>query len=95
MLEQMKCEADKRYREKRIPIEVAKWFSNLDKNPEQTFIEAMNLNFKELTNASKKGVCGLLAYYIELGINKQSMEENDMLDFGSFYEQRERAYGLS
>ena len=43
---------------------------------------------------SKKGVCGLLAYYIELGINKQSMEENDMLDFGSFYEQRERAYGL-
>lgn len=52
---------------------MAKWFSNLDKNPEETFIEAMNLNYKELSAASKKGVCGLLTYYIELGLNKQSM----------------------
>lgn len=34
----MKYEADKRYKEKKIPIEVAKWFTNLDKNPDQTFI---------------------------------------------------------
>lgn len=90
----MKYEADKRYKQKKIPIEVAKWFTNLDKNPDQTFIEAMNLNLKELTSASTKGVCGLIAYYIELGLNKQSMQENDLLDFGSFYQQRERAYGL-
>lgn len=85
MLEQMKIEADKRYKQKKISIDVIKWFNSLDKNPEPTFIEAMNLNLKELVNTSKKGVCGLLAYYIDIGMNKQSMQENDMLDFGAFY----------
>ena len=45
----------------------------------------MNQNYKLLQNASKKGVCALLAYYIQTVMNKQSIEENDMLDFGSFY----------
>lgn len=74
MLEKIKYEADKRYKEKRIPLEVAKWFTNIDQNLDQTFVEAMNINYKEFASASNKGVCGLLAYYIELGMNKQSME---------------------
>ena len=55
----------------------------------------MKFNHNEITSASKKGICGLLAYYIELSCNPKDIESNDMLDFGSFYEQRERAYGLS
>jgi hypothetical protein len=94
MLEQMKFEAERRYKEKKIPIEVSKWFINLDQKTEETFVDAMKLNLKEFNTGSQKGVCGLLSYYIELGMDKKSLEENDMLDFGSFYEQRERAYGL-
>jgi hypothetical protein len=36
-----------------------------------------------------------LTYYIELGLDKKSLEDNKMLDFGSLYEQRERAYGIA
>ena len=52
-------------------------------------------NQRELSKNSNTGVCGLLVYYLQYCINPDEIEENEKLEFGSFYEIREREYGLS
>lgn len=70
----MKREAEKRYKENKISKDVVKWFNSIEKNPNGGFNEAMGLNLKELNATSKKGIFGLLAYYMELTANPKQLE---------------------
>lgn len=64
-MDYMKREAEKRYKENKISKDVVKWFNAIEKNPNAGFTEAMSINHKELQATNKKGIYGLLSYYIE------------------------------
>ena len=76
MMEYMKREAEKRYKSGKISKDVVKWFSLLEKNLNEGFPEAMKTNLKELNKTNKKGILGLLIYYIELIASPKQFEEN-------------------
>lgn len=66
MIEYMKREAENRYKAGKISKDVVKWFNAIEKNPNGGFTEAMGVSVKSLNATNKKGILGLLIYYIEL-----------------------------
>jgi len=46
MCEQIKFEADKRYKEKKLSQDAIKWFNHIDSNPDKGYAEAIRLNHK-------------------------------------------------
>ena len=71
-----------------------KCLSFIESKPEKGYVEVIKLNQRELAKVGNRGVCGLLSYFMEYSLDKKTLQENDMLDFGSFYEKKERDYGL-
>lgn len=66
-----------------------------DKKFDKVFQDAMENN-SNILKQSKKGVCCLIQdYLIKYCLEPGLILENLLLDFASFYEQREKEYGLS
>lgn len=80
--------------QKMLPEETGKYFSALEKDFDKYFDKIMKHNEKQLSKKTN-GVSNLIKDYIKNYISDpKKLQEYCNLDMGSFYQNREKMYGL-